>query len=80
MSRRRKLSFTDQRRASLAMKCRLEKLESKQTITEPICGCRVLSVSAIQGVWRSSGVMQADGGNGASLGLALAAQQAKASD
>jgi hypothetical protein len=37
MSHRRRLSFTEKRRARLAMKWdRLEKLEQKNSITEPI--------------------------------------------
>ena len=39
---RRKQSFTEKRRARLAMKWdRLEKLETKSTITEPISGLRI---------------------------------------
>ena len=73
---RRKLSFTERRRARLAMKWdRLERLESKQTITEPI-SVAGLSISAFRGL-AQLGIMQADGGNGALLAQARATQQAR---
>ena len=75
MSRRR-LSFTERRRARLALKFgRLDRLETRNTMTEPI------SATAIStGMLRSLaqfGIMQADGGNSALLGLAQMAHQAK---
>ncbi len=74
MSRRQ--SFTEKRRARLAMKWdRLEKLESKHTITEPI-SVLALSTSAMRGLVQL-GIMQADGGNSGLLAMARLAQQAR---
>ena len=75
MSRRRKPSFTEKRRARLAMKWdRLEKLETKNTITEPI-SVLGLSISAFRGL-AQLGIMSADGGNSGLLTLARLSQQA----
>ena len=75
MSRHHRRSFTEMRRARLAMKWdRLEKLERKNTITEPI-SVLGLSVSALHGLGQL-GIMPADGGNGAMLGRALEAKAA----
>jgi hypothetical protein len=75
MSRHHRRSFTEMRRARLAMKWdRLDKLEIKNTITEPI-SVLGLSVSALRGL-AQLGIMPADGGNGALLGRALQAKAA----
>jgi hypothetical protein len=73
---RRKLSFTEKRRARLAMKFgRLDRLETRNTITEPI-SVSGLSLSAFSAA-ANLGIMHADGGNSALLGLAQMAQQAR---
>jgi hypothetical protein len=75
MSRHRK-SFTEKRRARLAMKWdRLDKLESKNTITEPI-SLLGLATGSLRGMVQL-GLMQADGGNGGLLAMARPAQQAQ---
>ena len=75
MSRRR-LSFTERRRRALALKMRhLDKLETRNTITEPI-SVAGLSVTAFRGL-AQMGIMTADGDNGEALRLALAAHRAK---
>ena len=75
MSRRR-LSFTEKRRARLAMKWdRLEKLESRHTITEPI-SVLCAQHQCIRGL-AQLGIMQADGGNSGLLTMARLAQQAR---
>ena len=75
MSRRR-LSFTERRRRALALKsAHLDKLETRNTITEPI-SVAGLSVTAFRGL-AQMGIMTADGGNGEALRLALAAHRAK---
>ena len=72
MSRRRK-SFTEKRRARLAMKWdRLDKLESKNTITEPI-SLLGLATGSLRGMVQL-GLMQADGGG--LLTMARLTQQA----
>ena len=74
----RRLSFTERRRARqpLAMKFgRLDRLETRNTITEPI-SVTALSFTAFRGL-AQLGIMQADGGNSALLALTEAAQQAK---
>ena len=74
MSRHR-ISFTEKRRRKLARKSSLERLELRNTMTEPI-SVAALSVSAMRGL-AQMGIMSADGGNGAALRIAQAAQQAK---
>ena len=75
MSRHR-LSFTEKRRRKLALKvARLDKLETRNTMTEPI-SVTALSISAMRGL-AQMGIVSADGGNGAALRIAQAAQQAK---
>ena len=75
MSRRR-LSFTERRRARLARKsAQLDRLETRNTITEPI-SFTGLALSSMRGL-AQLGIMQADGGNSALLGLTQMAQQAK---
>ena len=75
MSRRR-LSFTERRRRALALKsAHLDKLETRNTITEPI-SVAGLSVTAFRGL-AQMGIMTADGDNGEALRLALAAHRAK---
>jgi hypothetical protein len=72
----RRLSFTERRRRKLALKTsRLDRLETRNTITEPI-SVTGLSLSALRGMVQF-GIMQADGGNGAALQLARAAHQAQ---
>ena len=78
MSRPR-LSFTERRRArraQLAMKFgRLDQLEARTTMTEPI-SVTALALSSLSGLARL-GIMQADGGNGGLLALTQAAHQAR---
>ena len=72
----RRLSFTERRRARLALKsARLDRLETRNTMTEPI-SVTALSFSAFRGL-AQLGIMQADGGNSNLLALTKAAQQAK---
>ena len=72
---RRKLSFTEKRRASLAMKWdRIERLESKNTITEPI-SVTALSLTAFRGL-AQLGIMRADGDNSELLTFARLSRQA----
>jgi hypothetical protein len=74
MSRRR-LSFTERRKTRLARRFgRLDQLEARTTITEPI-SLTGLALSSMRGLVQL-GIMQADGGNSALLGLAKMAQQA----
>ena len=75
MSRRRK-SFTEKRRARLAMRWdRLDRLESRQTITEPV-SLLGLATGSLRGMVQL-GLAQADGGNGELLTMARLAQQAQ---
>ena len=75
MSRRR-LSFTERRRRALALKsAQLDRLETRNTITEPI-SVTGLSLSAFRGL-AQLGIMQADGGNSDLLALAQLSEQAK---
>jgi hypothetical protein len=71
-----RLSFTEKRRRKLALRvARLDRLETRNTITEPI-SVTALSVSALRGLVQL-GIMSADGGHGAALSRALAAQAAR---
>jgi hypothetical protein len=75
MSRRRK-SFTEKRRARLAMKWdRLDRLETKSTITEPI-SLLGLATGSLRGMVQL-GLVQADGDNGGLLAMAQIARQAQ---
>jgi hypothetical protein len=75
MSRRR-LSFTERRRRALALKsARLDKLETRNTITEPI-SVFALTSTALRGL-AQMGIMAADGGNGDALLLAQATREAR---
>ena len=72
----RSLSYTERRRARLALKFgRLDQLETRNTITEPI-SVTALSLTALRGL-AQLGIMQADGGNGDVLARARAAQWAR---
>jgi hypothetical protein len=72
----RRPSYTEKRRARLAMKWdRLQQLEPKNTITEPI-SVFALSTSALRGL-AQIGIMEADGGNGGLLVAARLAWQAR---
>jgi hypothetical protein len=75
MSRHR-LSFTEKRRRKLAVKtAHLDRLETRNTITEPI-SFTGLSLSALRGL-AQMGIVSPDGGTGAALGLAQAAERAR---
>ncbi len=72
----RRLSFTERRRARLALKfARMDRLETRNTITEPI-SVTGLALSSMRGLVQL-GIMQADGGNSGLLALTQAAHQAK---
>ena len=72
----RRLSFTERRRARLALKsARLDRLETRNTMTEPI-SVTALSLTAFRGL-AQLGMMHSDGGNSALLALTEAARQAK---
>jgi hypothetical protein len=75
MSRRRQ-SFTEKRRARLAMRWdRLDRCEPRSLITEPV-SLLGLATGSLRGMVQL-GLMQADGGNGTLLNLAQLARQAQ---
>ena len=72
----RRLSFSEKRRARLALKFgRLDRLENRNTMTEPI-SITGLALGSVRGL-AQLGIVQADGSNSALFGLVQQAQQAR---